>query len=295
MIGRYKTFDFFEFYVKSVERMRIKFFVVIAVALCTALVSCRNTEGDKGVSDTDSVNVAKRVMRHISVAGDFYHITNIGSVDVVFSEGDYKIDVECDSSLLPYVSTVFDSGTLTVYMKQEEKGDFKWGADKSNVTLYVSCPMVKYIAVCGTGSFKSVGTIHTTDMQVGNLGPGSLELDSVVCETFEYDLCAESNVFFKNIACNKAKLSSRGSGTIRANVDANKVYAILESSGLMECNLRSDDIEISSFSTGNGAFNVDCKQLNASFQGTGRIVLNGHSERKYIKAGRNAVVENNIE
>ncbi|MCD8235355.1 MAG: DUF2807 domain-containing protein [Prevotellaceae bacterium] len=276
--------------------MKKKQFSVMTVVLCaTLLSSCGNSNSanDKAVSDADSVSVPKKVMTHVKVAGDFYQITNIGSVDVVFSEGDYKIDVECDSSLLPYVSTTFDSGTLTVFMRREEKGEVEW-AGKSNATLYVSCPLIKYIAVCGGGSFKSVGTIHSTDMQIGNLGTGNIELDSVVCETFEHEHRTDANAVFKHVTCERAKLLSYGSGTIQSDIDAGSIYAVIGGEGDMECNFRSDDVEISSFSSGDAAFNLDCKQLNVSHQGTGKIVLNGHSEQKLLKAGRKAVMEDNL-
>lgn len=290
-----KVFVCFYFCKSLFYNMRKNLFSVMAVVLCATFFSCRNTNPVNGesVSDVDSVSAPKKVMTHVKVAGDFYQITNIGSVDVVFSEGDYKIDVECDSSLLPYVSTTFDSGTLTVFMRREEKGEVGW-TGKSNVTLYVSCPLIKYIAVCGGGSFKSVGTIHSTDVQIGNLGTGSIELDSVVCETFEHELRTEANAVFKHVACDRAKFLSYGSGTIQSDIDAGSIYAAIGGEGDMECNFRSDDVEISSFSSGNAVFNLDCKQLNASLQGTGKIVLNGHSDKKLVKTGRNAVVEDNL-
>ncbi|MCM1311950.1 MAG: DUF2807 domain-containing protein [Bacteroides sp.] len=274
--------------------MKRNVFFLMTAVLCVFVVSCKKGN-DNNVPETDGASESKKVVTHLKVAGDFYQITNIGSVDIVYTEGDYKIDVECDSSLLPYVSTVFDSGTLTVYMRREEKGDVNWLSDKSDVTLYVSCPKIKYIAVCGSGSFKSVGTIHSTDMQIGSLGLGDIELDSVECETFDYELRTESNAAFKHITCNSAKFSSYGGGMIQAEVDAaDRAYAMIGSVGNMDCKFRSDNVEILSFSEGNGNFDVQCNQLSASIQGTGKICLNGYAKQKFLKSGTSAVVENNL-
>ncbi len=275
--------------------MKIHIISLITIAILATTSSCNNNANKKAATDNEKIVANKKTTRHhIKVAGNFYQITNIGSIDIVFSEGDYNIDVECDSSLLPYVSATFDSGILTVCMKQEEKADIDWDIAQSDVALYVSCPNIRYIAICGSGSFKSIGKIHSTDMQIGNFGSGDIELDSVECETFEYELHTDSKISFNNIHCNKAKLMSHGTGHITSDIDANTVYAIIGDAGDMECSFRADNIDIASLSTGNGIFNVESKNLNVSAHGSGKIVLNGHADQPNIRSGKNALIENNL-
>ena len=102
--------------------MKRIFFAVFSIVM---LVSCnqsgqQNTPAKNDANQSENREVEK-VRRPISFSGTFYQITNIGSPDIVFTEGDYSIEAEGPSSMVNAVNIDVDCNVLTVSMNNEER------------------------------------------------------------------------------------------------------------------------------------------------------------------------------
>lgn len=261
------------------------------------LISCNQSGQQNGPTKNDANQRENRkvelVRKPLSFSGTFYQITNIGSPNIVFTEGDCSVEVEGPSNSVNAVRIDVDSNVLTIYVNNEENfGTNIFSDDTSDITLYISCPSLQILATCGTGNFKSIGTIHNSDMHVGCLGTGAIDLDSVITTgTFKYESSGDGNAIFNHIhAGQDCNLLLSGSGNVMANVDvAENLLVENDHSGNVSINGKSHNADISILGESNCnadlvADNLDLTALH------GNITLKGKYGKKNINQSKNAKV-----
>lgn len=201
-------------------------------AILSILTACNNPvqkpNEQSGYDDTsqEKVKNEKIVRRQLGTLKDFTHLTNLGSVNIIYTQGDYNMEVEGDSVLLQYLTTSFDSNLLTVSMRTDGNRDINLYGNASNVTMYLSCPNLKCVSICGNGGFESIGKWSGDDIEVGILSTGTMRLDSIECNTFSMQSTSVSNISITNLKVNEATIMTRANATIEMDVDAEELTVL---------------------------------------------------------------------
>jgi len=271
--------------------------VFLAIIGILMLASC-NQSGPTSQSAKDEtkpteVREPERIRKHITFSGTFYQITHLGSLDIVFTEGDYSIEAEGAENMLNSLHIDIDSNVLTVSIENEESlGINSFVNSSSPVTLYISCPSLQTLAVCSTGSFKSVGPIHTTDMELGILDTGCIELDTVFTTgSFNYESSGSGNAIFHHIRTqHDCSLMPSGGGDITADVDvADKLLIQNENTGNILVSGKAHQAELVILEESNCVAQFDADQLKLTAL-MGNVTLKGKYSHKEIHQGKNAKV-----
>ena len=204
----------------------MKYQIITALTAMSMLAACNNSaKKQTGVAEQEEASQRRRkseniVRQKLGTLKEFTHITNIGSVNIVYTQGEYSMEVEGDSTMLQYITTSFDSNLLTVSMRTDGNRDFNLYGNTSNVTMYLSCPDLQCVSICGNGGFESKGKWSGDNIEVGVLDTGELHLDSIECNTFSLQSTSVSLINIANLKANEAAILTRTSATIDINVDA---------------------------------------------------------------------------
>lgn len=209
----------------------MKYRLIMAVSAVVLMGACRNAsptpDGQDEQQSTEKAAKKKNIIRkNINIPQDFNYLTNLGSIDVYYTQGDYNVEMEGDSVTLNYVKADFDSNLLTVSVGNEGNNDFNLYGNTSNVKMYVSCPTLQCVSVCGNGGFTSRGTWQVDDLQLGVLGTGSMNIGKVDCMTFSLQSTHVGEVNIADLHAQDASVYSRSSAHINLNVDVD-VLSIL--------------------------------------------------------------------
>lgn len=261
------------------------------------LISCqqtnKNQEQKQKNSLTETIKQSEPVVRKsIPFSGEFYQITNIGSPNIIFTEGDYSIEAEGSESMIKELSTDIDCNVLTVNLNNEEKVELNKFKDiKSNITLYISCPKLQIVAMCNTGSFHSIGTIHTSSMQVGCLGTGGIEMDSIITDIFKYEASGNGNAKFNYIKATGETtflLSGLGKTSCHLDVTDNLFFDCRNNcKAYINGNVNIANISVNDNSKCH--ININADKLNVSVINS-EVNIKGKIKNKNIQKGHGAKV-----
>ncbi len=196
------------------------------MAAALVLCSCNNGGTENSENDKDStkvaVNTAKKkiVKLPFPITDNFNHITSIGGIDIVYTQGDYHIEVEGDSALLQHIQAEVESGVLTINIRGERNKDINIYEGKYNVTAYISSPDLKCVAICSTGNFTSKGLWEVDDIELGTIGTGAFNIDSICCATFKYQSTGTGDATFNYLEANdKLDIACMAANHVNANVN----------------------------------------------------------------------------
>lgn len=264
-----------------------RFFGVLMCALL--FLSCQQTnKTERGRYDTvekgNKEGAVKTVRRHVKYSGAFYQITNIGSLDIVFTQGPYNIEVEGPENLIDDLSVAIDQYVLTVNMKDEEKIDLtQYKTTNRKLTLYVSCPVIKTIAMCGTGGLHTVGTIQSDNLQLGILGTGSIEADTISAENLSLDVTGDGNANISHVTTkNTAKFLLSGHGHTTCNINAKEGVSV-DCNSKCQIDLSGNTKQLYIFTSGNATCNINFNADQLTVDATnGNIYIKGNYKTKKL-------------
>ena len=208
--------------------------IIITLAALFLLAACRRakTENEEHSSKKNIEKAETReqniIKKRISIPFDFSYITSLGSVDIIYTQGNYSIEVEGDSAVLNYLKAEFDSNLLTVSLQSDNNSDINLFGNAGNVKMYVSAPTLKCVSICANGSFESQATWRGEDIQVGVLGTGSMKLGKVECTTFSLQSTDIGDINVTDLHADDATLYSCSSANIDVNMDVKNLVVINE-------------------------------------------------------------------
>lgn len=218
----------------------MKYSIIVPLAALFAFTACNNKTDNHGSSDSGkTAEVIKTqtkkpsaniIRRHVNIPSGFNYITNIGSVDIEFSFGDYSIDIEGDSTTLEYVNTDFDSNLLTVNLLSDENQDINRFGNGTKVTMYITAPDLQCVSICGTGGFKTQGIWKGNNLQLGLLGKGKMQFDDIECTSLTLQTTDVGTVDFSSIKADNITLYTRSQATVNANIDTKNLMVINDGS-----------------------------------------------------------------
>lgn len=257
------------------------FFIILFAVISLITFSCNNNvqkdnvSSDNNITKENSENTfstkEKTIRKKVQFSGSFYSITNIGTPNIVFTPGPYNIEVEAPEKKIENAKISIDSGVLLI----GETGGNKQGAQlfcTDSITYYISCPKLNILAVCGKGNFYAQN-VEADDMQVGVMGEGSINIDTIHCNSLRYEINKPIETKLgKVFVAENCSILTNADGIFKADVDVKGI--------LLVDDMYNSDIEIT------GKTN----KLEASLFGKGTFKYNGTFKTKDIGQGKNAKV-----
>ena len=221
--------------------------------------SCRFIEGQQMKGD-GNVTTAQR-----NVTG-FTGAETHGSIDIEVAQGDYKVIVECDKNLIPYIVTEVIDGRLNVHFSD----DFH-GYNYTSAKVYVTAPALTAFETHGSGNIEGKGKIsdsgamtlnisgsgniklelHSPDIQAEIHGSGNITVDGET-KNFSTGVYGSGDTFASGLKAENVKASIHGSGN--ADVSAS-VKLDVEIFGSGDVNYKGTP-QVNTESHGSGSVNA---------------------------------------
>ena len=273
-----------------------KKYSILSYLTILLFVSCDGLKKDS-VSGSrltrSSVDVRVEKELEYPVSEDFFQITNLSNAKIIYRQGDYSVVAKGDSASLSYLSIDFDGGILTLITPMESNNDYHGYLSMSDMEVYVSCPDLRAMALCGGGGFES-DTLKCESLQLGGLVSGSISVDFISCKTFRYDSNGSTSVSIGRIESDESTIISTGSGNISMDIKSKtKSYLDLKGSTTFSGHVESPDIESFIETEGSVSLDVQTDDLRLSAL-QGSISLNGHATNQDIHTSNRTVISNQL-
>jgi hypothetical protein len=230
---------------------------LLGIVIAVAFTSCRFVEG-QGLQGNGNVSTEQR-----TVTG-FTGVETHGSIDIEVTQGDFKVKVESDQNIIPYILTEVTNGRLIVRFKD----DFH-GYHYSSAKVFVTAPALNAFEIHGSGNINSIGTISDNNSMTINVsGSGDVKLDlhspSITTETYgsgNITLDGETKDFSTSI---------NGSGDVHAfGLQAENVKTSVHGSGDTEVSA-SQKLESGIFGSGDVEYKGS-PQISTETHGSGSV------------------------
>lgn len=173
--------------------------------------------------------------------------------NVILKQGSkQKVKVEGPQAILDKMNTTVSDGVWKIYDKN--KGKNSWKGNSGKVTVYITLPKLKYVAVTGSGNVKC-DQFNAANVKLKVTGSGDIKMG----------LKASSSI--------KAGIS--GSGSIKLNGSTSTFTGKITGSG----NIKGIDMKVNTASatiTGSGNIYIHCKEvITAKITGSGNVKYKG--------------------
>ena len=268
--------------------------IVVSIMLVGCQLQSKDSDAAKTVGASETPKSMPVVRRTIPFMGTFYQITNVSDFDIVFTPGDYNVEVEGPEALLGALNSTVDSGIITFSQSEGGKSSsYISGKTNGLGTIYVSCPQLQILAVCSGGSFRSEGTIHTPSLHVGMLSTASIDMDSVCCDDrFIYETSNDGNASFSSIqAGGDVTMYMSDNGTVRADIQTpGTLFVNTGAKSVSYLNGRASRVDMISLGHSDCRLGVAADKLVLSAQDQSHVEISARYKQHDIKQGRNARV-----
>lgn len=227
----------------------MKYGLIITFAVLLLMGSCRRATTEQKMDNqqrTEKKEGTKQniIRKRINVPFEFNHITNLGSVDIVYTQGDYNIEVEGDSATLNHLITDFDSKVLTVNLELDNYTDINLYGNTTNIKMYVSAPELKCVSICNNGGFESRDTWRAEKIQLGVLSIGTMKIGKVECTTFDLQSTGDGAIQLTDLQAEDATIYSRSAANINANVNVKNLIVINDGNQKMKLTGKAQHLRI---------------------------------------------------
>lgn len=197
--------------------------------------------------------------------GSFDKISTLGSIDVVYSQGQtHSVVIVGERSDIEKVTVDVRGGKLMIEPQTEKKNvggmTVKTSKLKGDVKVKVTSKDLREVMITGSGDFEAATNVVTSNITLTVSGSGDME--------------------FKKIEANAAKVSIAGSGDVKVKqMDAKSLNASIAGSGEVEIDkvtAKCDAAKLSIAGSGEMKARFDgCKALECKIAGSGDIELEG--------------------
>ena len=164
---------------------------------------------------------------------------------------DFKVEVQAEENLLPYLKTEVEAGELHVYFSRNVR-------DVDGLEVSVTMPALESMQLAGSAELVTDGVFEGAKLDLSVSGSGETRLNFI-----DYDAL---------------KVHLSGSGYIELKGTAGEMEAHLSGSGgimALQCPVREADIHVS----GSGSAKVDvAEKLTAHISGSGEVLYEGDPE-----------------
>lgn len=175
---------------------------------------------------------------------------------------EFKIEITCEETAMPYVETRVENGVLRVYFDRNVR-------DVDNMKVVVTAPSWDHFDVSGSGDIKIPDIIEGHSLHVDVSGSGSVRADEV-----NFDA---------------ADLEVSGSGEIGMRGSAEELDCNVSGSGEIRCfDLFCTTADVNVSGSGKVEVNVS-ERLDAEISGSGSIVYKGSPDVNARVSGSGSV------
>ena len=222
--------------------------LILPLASLLVLASCGNGSQQTEQQQTERQAKARQrnvVKRLLPIPQEFSYLTNLGSVDITYTQGSaYSIEVEGDSTLLEHLQANFDSNLLTVSISTDSNQDINLYGNTNDVQMRITAPDLKVVSICGNGGFASAGTWQTDELQVGVLGTGEMKLDKVECRTFSLHSTERGGITISHLRADEAVIYSRSSADIDISVEVRDLTVLNDGTQHLRLRGKAEQVNI---------------------------------------------------
>jgi len=188
--------------------------------LCMVLSSCQQEK------KTDASQPAtQEITQELPVQAHFNQISILTDIDVEIREGVCRIVATGDSDAISHLRYSIDTGGLVVSNPTSEYVGVTPYSQGYGVKLTVWCPKWAIAANYGRGQLSCKNTLHADDLQLGCIRDGSIQLDSIICQTFRYEGNNRSKGKITHLACRKSNFSLLASSSLTVHLDTDTLTA----------------------------------------------------------------------
>jgi hypothetical protein len=226
----------------------------LIIVVCS---SCRYGMG-KRVRGNGNITTEQRII------SGFKGVQTHGSIDIIVSQGTYKVEVESDQNLLQYIETYIENGNLMVRYR-----DGIWLTDHRGAKVHVTAPVLNDFEIHGSGNITSEGRIadsNKIDLRISGSGDLTLDLD---CPEIKTGTHGSGNTILTGETRNlSAEIS--GSGDIRASgLKAENVKVSVHGSGDTDVTA-SVSLDVTIYGSGDVRYKGSPK-INTEVHGSGSV------------------------
>jgi hypothetical protein len=226
---------------------------LLLVASCAFMVSC-NEILVKGDGD---------LVTETRTEKDFHAIDlSIPGTVEVFRGNTWKIEIQVEESLLPYLETKVRNGRLDVYFSRPVR-------DVDNLLLSITAPDLDGFSVSGSADVTAFDTLQGDQLKLDVSGSGSITLKKIDFGTINAEISGSGNLRLQGIA-DDLVFEVSGSGDLHT----------------LDCPVEKADIEISGAGTARCAVST---LLKGDISGSGEIYYRGNPEVKVSVSGSGSV------
>lgn len=263
----------------------------------TDVTPSADTSPDSSESTSASDDATEeRTTSSIPIQDEFFSITNLTNIDILFEQGPPSIQFEGPSRLLQNLRYEYDGGVLTFRSEGSTDEFSKQVQMAEKALLRISYNKeLRIIAVCAAGSFVSHKPFRTSQFQAGCMGSGSITIDDIDCQSFRYEATGPGSATFGNIRADEVKILQYGTGPIDVRSTA-KTQAIIDlgNTGSVTADITSPQVETISSGEGSLDLHVETQNLEAAVLGTGTTTLSGHAAQTKLKTTKNGKIINQL-
>lgn len=198
----------------------IAFAAIALMASCNNGTSTRQQNTSAETTETAPAKERKTIRKQLFTTSSFTNIINVGSIDIIYTMGENRLEAEGESALIEHIEADFDSNLLTVGLAGDSNTDINQFGKTNNVKLYVSCPSLQCVSICGNGGFKQEGKwTSPEEIQVGVLGTGSIILGDIEAPSFRLEATDVGPVTIAHLKSDYAIFNCRAVTSITADLD----------------------------------------------------------------------------
>lgn len=195
-------------------------FTALAICGCNHQNNTNEQSSNTNQTPASTKQSPKKNIIHkiIPIGAEFTHLLCVSGANIVYTQGEYKMEAIGDSSALQYLETDFDSNTLTISIGAERYQDLNIYEGKLDVTINLSAPNLQCVSLCSSGDFTSKGVWETDKIEFGIIGKGDFHCDSIKCNIFDLQSTGEGNAYFSHIDSKSTHFANMSYSNINADL-----------------------------------------------------------------------------
>ena len=193
-------------YQNHLKQSDMKHFFLLSTLFCAALFSVPAMAQNKSIVKGDG-----NVVTQDRSTGSFNEIHTHGSFNVTITDAaTNSVKVEAEQNIQDYIIVETEGSEL--HIRHKKGSNFRPTKD---VTIHVSAPALKSIALSGSGNIKSTNTLNGSDkLNIRSSGSGNISLD-VETADLNASISGSGNITLEG-KTSDFEGSIAGSGNIRA-------------------------------------------------------------------------------
>lgn len=207
-------------------------YLIASLALCSCNNAKKSEEKAAEVTPEQQTEAENIITKTVPLCGEFTHITSVTGANIVYTQGDYNIEVTGDSTFILSLKPEIDSGVLTISMGAELNSDLDLLERNHNVTLNISAPSVRCVTLCGSGNFTSKGLWKGEKLEFGIIGSGNFLCDSIDCADFDFMSSGEGKAEYVHIKAQHIHVANTKKSDVKADVETDIIEAENVGSGI---------------------------------------------------------------